>query len=138
MADLQAKRIMDELNDLVSDTCIEIAINLNRQLEEDTPKKTGLASKNWIASKAAASGAAVYPKAAAAAAQAAGLDSVRRTFDAKRDKQIIIENNVPYISGLNDGSSRKAPAGFVQGAIARAVAALRGRPRARRGRGNKS
>ena len=52
MADLQAKRIMDELNDLVSDTCIEIAINLNRQLEEDTPKKTGLASKNWIASKA--------------------------------------------------------------------------------------
>ena len=130
MADsLETKRIMRELDAAVDELCVEIAVGVNRDLEASTPKKTGLASKNWIAShEAVPRGKATYPVAAAAAAQAAGLASIRG-FDAKRDKQIVIQNNVPYISDLNDGSSRKAPSGFVQSAIAKALALI-----SRRGR----
>jgi len=31
---------------------------------------------------------------------------------------IIIQNNVPYITALNDGHSKQAPAGYVEGALA--------------------
>ena len=31
---------------------------------------------------------------------------------------IIIQNNVPYITRLNDGHSKQAPAGYVEGALA--------------------
>ena len=37
------------------------------------------------------------------------------------DGQVFISNNVPYILRLNEGSSRQAPAGFVQQAIRKAV-----------------
>lgn len=120
----ETKRIMRQLDAAVDDLCVDLAVDINRRLESDTPKKTGLASKNWIAShEAVPRGKATYPVAAAAVAQAAGLASIRG-FDAKRDKQIVVQNNVPYISDLNDGSSRKAPAGFVQSAISRALALL--------------
>ena len=127
----ETKRVMKQLNDAVSEVVVELAVDLNRRLERATPKDTGLAAKNWIARKRAATGKLVSPPSAAAAAQLAGIQDIK-TFDAKRDGKIIIENNTPYISDLNSGASRKAPSGFVQGAIARAVGALRRRPRGRR------
>ena len=120
----QMGRISREMDDFVSGVCIDLAVDINRQLEANTPKDTGLASKNWIASKKAGKGKLVSPPAAATAAQLQGIQAIK-TFDSKRDERIIVENNTPYISDLNDGSSRKAPAGFVQSSIARALRALR-------------
>jgi hypothetical protein len=37
------------------------------------------------------------------------------------DGPVYISNNVPYINALNDGSSRKAPAAFVQAAIQKGI-----------------
>ena len=120
----QMRRISREIDDLVSGVCINLAVDINRQLEANTPKDTGLAAKNWIASKKAGAGKFVSPPSAAAAAQLQGIQAIK-TFDVARDKRIILENNTPYISDLNDGSSRKAPPGFVQSSIARALRALR-------------
>ena len=120
----QMRRISREIDDLVSGVCINLAVDINRQLEANTPKDTGLAAKNWVASKKAGKGKLVSPPSAATAAQLQGIQAIK-TFDAKRDERIIVENNTPYISDLNDGSSRKAPPGFVQSSIARALRALR-------------
>ena len=128
---MEKDRVMKQLNDAVSDVCVTLAVDLNRRLKAATPVATGLAASNWIARKGAGTGKLVSPPAKAAAAQSAGIQDIR-TFDAARDGKIIIENNTPYISDLNNGASRKAPVGFVQGAIARAVGALRRRPRGRR------
>ena len=129
----QMGRISREMDDFVSGVCIDLAVDINRQLEAATPKDTGLAAKNWIAAKKAGKGKLVSPPAAATAAQLQGIQAIK-TFDyAKGDERIIVENNTPYISDLNDGSSRKAPAGFVQISIARALRALR-RSGGKRGR----
>ena len=127
----EKKRVMDELNGLVSGVCVELAVDLNRKLKAATPVDTGLAASNWIARKRAATGKLVSPPSAAAAAQLAGIQDIK-TFDSKRDGKIIITNNVPYISDLNNGQSTQAPSGFVQISIARALGALRRRPRGRR------
>ena len=129
----QMRRISREMDDFVSGVCINLAVDINRRLEAATPKDTGLAAKNWISAKKAGKGKFVSPPAAAAAAQLQGIQAIK-TFDAKRDERIIVENiHVPYISDLNDGSSRKAPPGFVQSSIARALRALR-RSGGKRGR----
>ena len=120
----QMGRISKEMDDFVSGVCIDLAVDINRRLEAATPQDTGLAAKNWIAAKKAGTGKFVSPPAAAAAAQLQGIQAIK-TFDSHRDERIIIENNVPYVSDLNDGSSRQAPPGFVQGSIARALRALR-------------
>ena len=119
----QVKRIMGELNDVLSGVCIELAVDINRSVARATPKRTGLTAANWIASKGVSKDEPILKKSAAVAAQKAGLVSIE-TFDAARDKKIIISNNLGHISALNAGASRKAPAGFVQLAIAGAVSRL--------------
>lgn len=39
---------------------------------------------------------------------------------------LYLDNEVPYIGDLNDGSSAQAPAGFVQAAVVVAVGAIKG------------
>lgn len=62
--------------------------------------------------------------------QQAGLAKVATSY---REGPIFISNNVPYILRLNEGSSKQAPKGFIQNAIAKAVTedlprGLRGSP----------
>lgn len=62
---------------------------MRQELHEETPKDTGLASNSWEISY-------------------------------KRDEKgniisSVIENTVPYIEHLNSGSSKQAPAFFVEG-----------------------
>ena len=55
-------------------------------------------------------------------------DAVQEDFPAMcldKDGTAWVANNVPYITKLNGGSSKQAPSGFVQIAIARAVQAIR-------------
>ena len=40
-------------------------------------------------------------------------------------RQILISNNLPYINALNDGSSKQAPAGFVDSALSKGKRAVR-------------
>lgn len=84
-----------------------------------TPVDTGWASSNWIPHVGTpVLRPAGSPTNVSDAAQQAGIASV---LGYRSSGPVFVSNNVPYILRLNEGSSRQAPAGFVQAAIAKAV-----------------
>lgn len=90
-----------------------------------TPVDTGWARANWVPQIGSPRTTTVGTREQAEAGsvslagQQGGLATVATTY--KFGPRIFISNNVPYIVHLNEGSSRQAPRGFVQNAIAKAV-----------------
>lgn len=112
----------------------EVALIADREVILATPVDTGRARSNWIVSLnapvvlprepyAPGSKLGLSERANAQAAIDQGVDRI----NASQPKQdIYISNNVHYIGKLNDeGTSAQAPAGFVQSAVAHAVAHVR-------------
>ena len=100
-----------------------------------TPVDKGRARSNWIVQMNAPARATIEAYApgsggSTGAANAAGAlsqgQAVISGYDGDRHSGIVISNNLPYIGALNNGSSRQAPAGFVQKAIQAAVKQVRG------------
>jgi hypothetical protein len=91
-----------------------------------TPVDTGWARANWIPQIGSPRTSTEGTREAAelgnvsTAGQEAGLASVVTSYTRERGA-IYISNNVPYIVRLNEGSSKQAPKGFVQNAIAKAI-----------------
>lgn len=118
-----------------------VALILDRELVMETPVDTGRARSNWVVSLQAPSTTERAPYSPGAglgkserANAAAALDQGMAVIGAAKPGQsIFISNNVRYIGLLNDGHSAQAPSGWVNGAIHRAVGAVRG---ARLMRGN--
>ncbi len=104
----------------------KITLDLTANLIQSTPVDTGWARANWVPAigkpyKANLSNVKATSAAASAAkAKQAGGTSSLTGYKLSRGS-VFVSNNVPYIGRLNDGSSRKAPAGFVQRAVAKAV-----------------
>lgn len=111
----------------------KVALIADRELVLETPVDTGRARSNWQVSLGSPLTSEREPyspgeglgrgegqNAAGALAQAQERIGARQS-----EQDIYIQNNVDYIGALNDGSSAQAPAGFVQAAIKRAVAAVR-------------
>lgn len=91
-----------------------------------TPVDTGWARANWVPNigrpKTTTEGTreAAEVGNVSTVGQQAGIASVVTGY--RRDRgPVFISNNVPYILLLNEGSSKQAPKGFVQNAIAKAV-----------------
>lgn len=83
-----------------------------------TPVKTGLARSNWIVTLGSpASGRA--PVRSEVETVNTGAATARTVDPNVPDRWIT--NNVDYIDSLNAGSSRQAPAGFVEKAIDKGV-----------------
>lgn len=81
-----------------------------------TPVDTGRARGNWMVSIGAARGGestAADKGGAATIANGSAVIGQQRAF-----QQIVIENNLPYITRLNDGHSKQAPAGYVESTLA--------------------
>lgn len=106
-----------------------ITLDAVANLVEDTPRRTGWARSNWVPSIGTPkdmNGTPPPEKAAAAhvgqrsAEREAGIAQIVTGYRLSLGR-IYITNNVPYIRRLNEGSSKQAPAGFVQAAILRAV-----------------
>lgn len=110
----------------------KLTLDITANLIEDTPVDTGWARANWVPQVASPFGGDSSfdhsfsnrnGKTAALGGQTSiqgeGLSSII-SYSLQRGT-IYITNNVPYITKLNEGSSAKAPAAFVQAAIARAV-----------------
>jgi uncharacterized protein CbrC (UPF0167 family) len=98
-----------------------ITVNVAAELVERTPVDTGWARANWVPSVGAPhAGTVGAPEAHDMGAHEAGLGQVA----AYRLDQgpTFVSNHVPYINRLNEGHSAQAPSGFVQVAIAKAVA----------------
>lgn len=101
-----------------------------------TPVDRGRARSNWIAALDAPVtepreayqpgedlGLGEAANAQAAMDQAAGIAA---QYDGSRNSEVHITNNLPYIGALNNGHSAQAPADFVQEAVTKGVAAVRG------------
>ena len=98
-----------------------------------TPVDKGRARSNWIVSLGAPSRSTVDPyvpgkggstagdNANAALAQGA---AVIGGYSGLIHGSIVISNNLPYIGRLNAGSSKQAPAGFVEKAVQSAARAV--------------
>lgn len=113
---------------LMTTLSVNIVAGLQQQPPAGTPVDTGWARANWVPQigspyvvEASRDPAGVGSR---AAEQQAGIASLF-TYRLNRGP-IFISNNAPYITRLNDGSSKQSPAGFVQAAIAREIAALDG------------
>lgn len=95
-----------------------------RALIETTPVASGLTRANWQVGRGApARGLGAEPDITGAATLAAGEAEIAA---ARPGETIYISNNRPGVARLNDGSSRQAPAGFVERALESGRLAARG------------
>lgn len=110
----------DELADFLDDDLDQqtrkYTISVNNNLVLSTPRDTGRAKGDWQVNFDTASGGNT------GILDPTGQQTINRntgeivSFSGEY-KDIYIENNLPYIKKLNDGSSTQAPAGFVESAI---------------------
>lgn len=126
-----ADRVEVEVDRIVK----EAALAIDQTVVLATPVDTGRARSNWVVS----TGGPVSGTREAYApgtglgrgegANAAGALSQGRKAIASRSRgsDIYIQNNLPYIGRLNEGSSAQAPANFVAKAVAVGVKAVRSR-----------
>lgn len=94
-----------------------VALTLDAELVATTPVDTGRARSNWLPSLNVPDTRRVEPGQKPDIGPTLGAYKVTDT--------ILISNNLPYINRLNEGSSKQAPAGFVQAAIQRAKRIIR-------------
>lgn len=134
MADRQIQVVIGELYGLTERVIKKITLDVTANLlmtgtPTGTPVDTGWARANWVPSigqplfldpgtQGREDQVARTP--GRAGEQQGGLATVAATYKLNQGS-VFISNNVPYIVRLNQGSSRQAPAGFVQGAIEKAV-----------------
>ena len=100
-----------------------VVLNTTAELQKDTPVLTGFARANWIPQLATpflGTDGERVPGAISTSAQAKGKAQAA-TFNIQKDTVVFITNNVSYIKKLNGGSSQKAPAMFIETAVAKAV-----------------
>jgi len=139
----QFAALMDDgsigIQDLVDEVVKKLAINIDQELVTNTPVDTGAARSNWVASLDAPVDDVIPPylpypsvqpnqgqrfsetdNAEAAMQQAKDVIVQRET-----GQDIWISNNVSYIDDLNSGSSKQAPALFVDIAIQTGIARIK-------------
>jgi len=98
-----------------------IVLNAVANLTEDTPLDTGWARANWIPSiTAPVDGVDGSRESISTSKKESGTAKVATSY-VLENGPVWISNNVPYILRLNEGTSKQAPAGFVEAAIFRAV-----------------
>lgn len=129
----QVRIVIDAIEELLDNVTRSLVTDIILRLQDDpsvggTPVDTGFASSNWIASIGS-------PYSGLAGSREDAENGVLSTLSQQRFAEILgakklftkpvhVTNNVEYINLLNDGSSRQAPAGFVQNAISGAVTSL--------------
>jgi hypothetical protein len=112
---------------IIKKIALDITANLVRAPSEGgTPVDTGWARANWIPRIGEPVSGPVGTREQAEAGnvntaeQGAGVVSVAATYKLEQGK-VYVSNAVPYIVNLNEGSSRQAPAGFIQANVEKAV-----------------
>ena len=117
---VQIRGIIGDLEGAIARVTRKVSLDVTANLVETTPVDTGWARANWIPSVGQPSESPVGSKESISVVeQALGKTKVAGFKDISQ--KVFITNNVPYITDLNDGTSKQAPAGFVQNAITKAV-----------------
>jgi len=94
----------------------KLAIDIQNDVESQTPVDTGRARSNWLPS---------IGTARKDTTESTGGSPVINFTSYQLGDKIYITNNLPYIARLNDGYSKQAPAAYVDMAIQRQVNQLR-------------
>lgn len=116
--------VVKALNGLTEQMVKKITLSATANLIEDTPRDTGWARANWVPTIGAPKGDVVGTSDKVSIGdQQSGIARIATGYKLPLGR-VFISNNVPYIGRLNDGSSKQAPAGFVQAAIFRAIRAI--------------
>lgn len=110
--------ISKEIGEFVGDTKRTLALDIDRRCVLETPRDTGAASGDWLASVGSPnnSGSDNLDRQAAinqGSAVISGADDY---------ETIYIQNNEPYIQRLNEGWSEQAPSGYIDKIITEEVA----------------
>lgn len=130
MAEEQLSFIIADLRSFTAHETLALALDIQANLQEDTPRDTGWARANWVPSTraphedskvAAITDPTPAQVAQAAAKQAEAVTEVSGYNDTKLGS-IFTTNNVPYIGALNAGHSpQQATPGFIQRAVGKAL-----------------
>lgn len=94
-----------------------VALVVDAELVNTTPVKSGRARSNWNPSLNTPDATIREP------GQKKSIDPIASAY--KITDTILISNNLPYIKKLNAGSSKQAPAGFVDAALAKGKRAVK-------------
>lgn len=113
----QSSAIGDRLHAELAEVVKALILEIDANLRETTPVKTGHARANWVPSVGAPHVGEDGGEAQAAGAGA--IASYKLT-----DGPAWESNNVPYVPRLNDGHSKQAPALFIEAAIDKAIATI--------------
>ena len=115
-------------NRAVTRTMCRIVLDTTEGLIETTPVLTGWARANWVPSTGdpvdTTNGSREQ---VTTVAQSNGTAQVFAHMASESREPLFVTNNVSYIEKLNAGSSRKAPAGFVDAIVAGAIDKARSR-----------
>ncbi len=98
-----------------------VTLVVDQTLAITTPVDTGRARANWLPSLNTPDVRIVEP------GQKSSIDATLKAY--KITDTILISNNLPYIQKLNNGSSKQAPAGFVDAALQVGKNAVKGAAR---------
>jgi len=114
----RGKQVEDGVERAVQKTFIAIGATI----VPATPVDTGRARGGWLSGKSVAPSGegALDPGGQGAISSATAVGISLRVEDVG-----VIVNNVPYITKLNRGTSRQAPAGFVEKAVQAATRTVR-------------
>lgn len=130
MVNVDTERTIKAVQANASRTIMRVAFQCANELKIATPVDTGWARANWLVSIGAPTDAKTVNDGqkgqgnASTTAQQAG-EAQLLVYNTNKGN-IYLQNNVPYIQKLNEGSSPKAPAGFVEMAIDAAVRMITG------------
>ena len=122
----ESARVTRQLRRFIEKVVVKITLDIVANLQEKpskggTPIDTGWARANWIATATVPSTSPVGTRhSVSAGASSRAIAKLISTYRLAAGP-IYVSNSVPYIARLNQGSSKQAPAGFVQRAIARAI-----------------
>lgn len=121
----EARRIGNSLRRRLESAMRRVALAVHGELLSTTPIDTGWARNNWVPQVGSSFEGTAGTREDAEAGRldrspmTQGLSAVRAYRLEQGD--IHLTDNVPYIESLNAGSSKKAPAAFVQGSIVRGI-----------------
>lgn len=122
----------NELQKSVDKLVQKISLTADQAIVLATPVDTGAARSNWLVSINTPRIDTIPPYAPGsklglgegANAQGALSQAQAVTLSRKSGQKIFIVNNLPYIGRLNEGSSKQAPAGFINIGVTQAVNAV--------------
>jgi hypothetical protein len=114
---VRAQGVKDNVDILVR----KVALATDTAVVLATPVDTGRARSNWQVGIGEAKSGTVGPQ-----SQAEVLSEAKTKIDKyKGEGEIHLTNNLPYINPLNEGSSKQAPSGYVEKAVAAGAAVIR-------------